>query len=59
VIAEYDPRLGYPRTKGIALESLARWLYPDYWKRRLAGRLCSSLGFSREVITIVALKPID
>jgi hypothetical protein len=58
VIAEYDPRLGYPRTKGIALEPLARWRYPDYWKRRLAGRLCSSLEFGREVITIVALKPI-
>ena len=58
VIAEYDARLGYPRTKGIALEPLARWRYPDYWKRRLAGRLCSSLDLGREVITVVALKPI-
>jgi hypothetical protein len=58
VIAEYDPRMGYPHTKGIALEPLARWRYPDYWKRRLSGPLCSSLDISREVITIVALKPI-
>jgi hypothetical protein len=58
VIAEYDPRMGYPRTKGIALEPLARWRYPDYWKRRLAGRLCSSLELSREIITVVAFKPI-
>ncbi|HJZ46599.1 MAG TPA: DUF6174 domain-containing protein [Roseiflexaceae bacterium] len=56
VIAEYDPRMGYPRTKGIALEPLARWQYPDYWKQRLVGRLCSSLEISREIITVVALK---
>ncbi len=58
VLAEYDPQMGYPRTKGIALEPLARWRYPDYWKRRLAGSLCSSLDLSHEIITIVALKPI-
>jgi len=58
VIAEYDPRMGYPRTKGIALEPLARWRYPDYWKRRLAGGLCSSLDMGHEIITVVALKPI-
>jgi hypothetical protein len=58
VIAEYDSRMGYPRTKGIALEPLARWRFPDYWKRRLAGRLCTSLELGREVITVVALKPI-
>jgi len=58
VIAEYDARLGYPRTKGITLEPLARWRYTDYWKRRLAGRLCSLLDLGREVITVVALKPI-
>jgi hypothetical protein len=58
VVAEYDPRMGYPRTKGITLEPLARWRYPEYWKRRLGGGLCSSLDLGREVITIVALKPI-
>ena len=58
VIAEYDPRMGFPRTKGIALVPLARWRYPDYWKRRLTGRLCSSLELSREIITVLAFKPI-
>jgi hypothetical protein len=58
VIAEYDARMGYPRTKGIALEPVTRWRYPDYWKYRLAGRLCSSLEISREIITVVLIKPV-
>jgi hypothetical protein len=58
VVAEYDARTGYPRTKGIVLDPLARWRYPEYWKRRLAGGLCTSLDLSRQIITVVAFRPI-
>ena len=58
VFAEYDPRMGYPRTKGLVLQPSARWRYPDYWTQRLAGRLCSSLEISRQIVTVVGLEPL-
>jgi hypothetical protein len=59
VIAEYDPWMGYPRTKGLALDTITRWRYPDYWTQRLVGRLCSSLDLSRQIVTVVALEPLE
>jgi hypothetical protein len=40
------------------LDPLARWRYPEYWKRRLAGGLCTSLDLSHQIITVVAFRPI-
>ena len=59
VVAEYDPLMGYPRTKGLVLQPITRWRYPDYWTQRLAGRLCSSLEISRQIVTVVALEPLE
>jgi len=58
VSATYDAQLGYPHSKRVALDSVARWRFPDYWRRRLAGKLCTSWDMGREVITVVALTPM-
>ena len=58
VIALYDAQLGYPIHKEIELSPRDRWYYPDYWKRRLTGGLCTSRGLGQETITVVALTPM-
>lgn len=59
VDARYDPQLGYPLTKRIALDGAARWRFPEYWRRKLAGGLCSSRELGQEVITVVSLQPLS
>jgi hypothetical protein len=58
VSATYDPQLGYPHSKRVDLDSAARWRYPDYWERRVAGKYCTSWDMGREIITVVALTPM-
>jgi hypothetical protein len=58
VSADYDPRFGYPRFKRVKLNSETRLLFPEYWKRRLSGEICSHRQFGRDNITVVALDPI-
>jgi Family of unknown function (DUF6174) len=58
VSATYDPQFGYPHSKRVDLDSAARWRFPDYWQRRLAGKLCTSWDMGREDITVVALTPM-
>jgi hypothetical protein len=57
VSAVYDTRLGFPHSKRVYLDSLARWRFPEYWKQRLSGELCSYRDFGRDIITVVSLTP--
>jgi hypothetical protein len=58
VEATYDSRLGFPVSKQVALNPAARWRFPDYWRQRLAGGMCTSREQSRERVTVIALQPI-
>jgi hypothetical protein len=59
VAATYDNRFGYPRAKRIYLDTAARWRFPDYWKHRMSGTLCSSRALIGEIITVRSLTPIS
>jgi hypothetical protein len=59
VKAAYDARLGYPRTKRLDLNTTARWAFPEYWRHRLAGGICTSRELIKDVITVRALTPIS
>ena len=58
VEAIYDSRLGFPVSKQVALNAAARWRFPEYWRHRLAGGLCTSREQSHERVTVIALQPI-
>jgi hypothetical protein len=57
VRAVYDARFGFPHSKRVYLDSLARWRFPEYWRQRLSGELCSYRDFGRDIITVVSLTP--
>jgi hypothetical protein len=58
VSAGYDPRYGYPRFKRVGLNPEARLWFPEYWRRRFEGSMCSQRQLARDNITVVALLPI-
>jgi hypothetical protein len=58
VAAAYDTQLGYPVAKRIYLDEGARWRFPDYWRNRMTGALCSSRALIGEIITVRSLTPI-
>jgi len=59
VAATYDQQLGYPLAKRIYLDPIARWRFPEYWRRRMSGSLCSSRALIGENITVRSLTPIS
>jgi hypothetical protein len=58
VSAAYDPQLGFPHSKLVALNAGTRWRFADYWTRRMSGQLCTSWDLGREIITVVSLTPL-
>jgi Family of unknown function (DUF6174) len=58
VSASYDPRLGYPLSKGVDLDRATRWRFPEYWQRWFSGGYCSFRELSRDIITVVSLTPM-
>lgn len=58
VTAAYDAQFGYPHAKSVYLNQRARWLFLDYWKRKLSGDFCSYRDFGRDNVTVIALTPI-
>lgn len=55
--AEYDPRLGYPRSARLSASRALAWLRPDAWQDLARPRACPASYVGLE-LTVVGLTPL-